>query len=98
MQIQTRYLLDMSYFRLKNLTLGYSLPAKLMRKVNISKLRVYAALENFFTFDHLKGLPIDPEEVPGYSLFNADDNYNASRTGVGAPTFKSASIGIQINF
>lgn len=65
MQIQTRYLLDMSYFRLKNLTLGYSLPAKLMRKVNISKLRVYAALENFFTFDHLKGLPIDLKKCRG---------------------------------
>ena len=98
MQIQTRYLLDMSYFRIKNITLGYSLPAKLMRKANISKLRVYAALENFFTFDHLKGLPIDPEVVPGYALFNSDNNYNSSRTGVGVPTFKSASIGIQINF
>jgi hypothetical protein len=62
MQIQTRYLLDMSYFRLKNLTLGYSLPAKLMRKVNISKLRVYAALENFFTFDHLRAFLLTPKK------------------------------------
>ena len=97
MQIQTRYLLDMSYLRMKNLTLGYSLPAQWMRKVNISKLRIYASLENFLTFDNLRGLPIDPEEVAGYSIYNTS-NYNSSRTGVGAPTFKTASVGIQINF
>jgi hypothetical protein len=68
-----------------------------MRKVNISKLRIYASLENFLTFDNLRGLPIDPEEVAGYSIYNTS-NYNSSRTGVGAPTFKTASVGIQINF
>jgi hypothetical protein len=60
-------------------------------------LRVYAALENFFTFDHLGTLPIDPEEIDGYSMWN-DTNYNSSRSGVGVPTFKSASVGVQLNF
>jgi hypothetical protein len=97
MQVQTRYLLDMSYLRMKNLTFGYALPAEWTRKVNISKLRVYVALENFLTFDNLRGLPIDPEEVAGYSIYNTS-NYNTSRTGVGTPTFKTASVGVQINF
>lgn len=94
---QSRYLLNMAYLRMKNITVGYTLPVSLLKKVHISKLRVYAALENFFTFDHLGTLPIDPEEIDGYSMWN-DSNYNSSRSGVGVPTFKSASVGIQLNF
>jgi len=97
MVVSDRYLLNMAYFRIKNITLGYTLPDKLMSKVKIKKLRVYAALENFFTFDHLGDLPIDPEEISGYSMWNSS-NYNLGRTGVGVPTFKSASVGIQVNF
>ena len=97
MQVSDRYLLNMAYLRIKNITLGYTLPERLMSKVKIKKLRVYAALENFFTFDHLGDLPIDPEEVSGYSMWNTT-NYNLGRTGVGVPTFKSASVGIQVNF
>jgi TonB-linked SusC/RagA family outer membrane protein len=97
MQVQTRYLLDMSYLRIKNITVGYTLPAELTKRVKISKVRFYAALENFFTFDKLGGLPIDPEEISGYSMWNTT-NYNLGRTGVGVPTFKSASLGLQLNF
>ena len=94
---QSRYLLNMAYLRMKNITVGYTLPESLLMKVHISKLRVYAALENFFTFDHLGTLPIDAEEIDGYSMWN-DTNYNSSRSGVGVPTFKSASVGVQLNF
>ncbi len=97
MQRQTRYLLDMSYLRIKNITLGYTLPQSLTQKYHVNKLRVYGSLENFFTFDHLGDLPIDPEEIAGYSMWNTS-NYNLGRTGVGVPTFKSASVGIQLDF
>ncbi len=104
MQIQTRYLLDMSYVRIKNITVGYTFPSSVLKKIYASKLRVYAALENFFTFDNLRDLPIDPEEIAGFSMWrDENDNgirtgYNSDRTGVGIPTFKSASVGIQLNF
>ena len=94
---QSRYLLNMAYLRMKNITLGYSLPTNLLKKIYVSKLRVYVALENFFTFDYLGTLPIDPEEIEGYSMWN-DSNYNSGRSGVGVPTFKSASAGIQLSF
>jgi len=97
MQVQDRYLLDMSYLRVKNITLGYSLPDRLLSKVRISSLRVYTSLENIITFDNLNGLPIDPEEIQGYSIWNSS-NYNLGRTGVGTPTFKSVSFGVQLNF
>ncbi len=94
---QSGYLLNMAYFRIKNITVGYTLPQSLLSKVNISKLRVYVSLENFFTFDHLGDLPIDPEAISGYSMWNTD-NYNSGRTGVGVPTYKTVSMGIQLNF
>lgn len=97
MQVQSKYLLDMSYLRVKNLTVGYSLPTMLTSRVKLNSVRVYVALENFFTWDNLNRLPIDPEEVQGVSIFN-DSNYNSGRTGVGTPTFKSASFGLQLNF
>ncbi len=97
MQVQSRYLLDMSYLRVKNITLGYSIPQMILKKAAINSLRVYVSLENFFTWDKLNGLPIDPETVGGTSIFNAT-NYNGGRTGVGTPTFKSASLGLQLNF
>jgi len=97
MQVQSRYLLNMAYMRIKNITVGYSLPASVLRKIQVSKLRVYVALENFFTFDHLGTLPVDPEEIECYSMWNTT-NYDAGRTGVGVPTYKSASVGIQLNF
>ncbi len=97
MQVQSRYLLNMAYIRIKNITVGYSLPAPLLNKIHVSKFRIYAALENFFTFDHLGTLPIDAEEISGYSMWNTT-NYNLGRTGVGVPTFKSASVGLQLNF
>jgi TonB-linked SusC/RagA family outer membrane protein len=97
MLTQSRYLLDMSYLRVKNITVGYSLPDKWLKKIFLTKARVYLSLENFFTFDNLRGLPIDPEEISGYSMWNGS-NYNSGRTGQGTPTFKSLSAGVQISF
>ncbi len=97
MVTQSKYLLNMAYFRIKNITLGYSLPKNIIKKAKLEKARVYLSLEDFFTFDNLRGLPIDPEEVAGYSMFNTS-NYNSGRTGVGTPTFKNVSVGIQLNF
>ena len=96
MQKQSRYLLDMSYLRIKNITLGYTVPTNILSKIYISKARVYMSLENFFTFDNLRGLPIDPEAISGYSMFST--NYNLGRTGTGTPVFKSLSCGVQLTF
>jgi len=51
-------------------------------------------LENMFTFDKLRGLPIDPEAITGYSSLAG--YYNLGRTGTSNPTFKIASIGLNI--
>lgn len=81
---------------MKNINLGYTLPKDILRKAYISNCRVYVSLENFFTFDHLNGLPIDPEAISGYSMFSS--KYNLGRTGTGTPVFKSMSFGLQLTF
>ncbi|GAB6007703.1 SusC/RagA family TonB-linked outer membrane protein [Dysgonomonas reticulitermitis] len=96
LQVQTRYLLNMAYARIKNITVGYSIPPKLLKKALMSKARFYVSLENFITFDNLSGLPIDPEAISGYSMFS--NSYNLGRTGTGTPMFKSASVGVQLSF
>ena len=49
----------MSYLKIRNIQLGYTLPKNILSYFNVSKLRIYASLENFFTFTSYKG--IDPE-------------------------------------
>lgn len=58
----SRYLQDASYFRLKNLTLGYTLPVELTRRWSIDKVRVYFSGQNLYTFDHLFKI-YDPETL-----------------------------------
>lgn len=92
---QTRYLLNMAYFRIKNITLGYNLPTRMLNRVHLKQARFYVSMENFITFDKLRGLPIDPEAISGYSMLSG--NYNLGRTGTGNPTFKIASVGLNIS-
>lgn len=58
-QASTRYLYDGSFVRLKNLTLGYSLPKSISQKVYLENVRLYFSAENLFTITSFPGL--DPE-------------------------------------
>jgi TonB-linked SusC/RagA family outer membrane protein len=51
-------LFDASYFRVKNVTIGYTLPKKLTKKVNISALRAFVSADNVLIFSQQKG--VDP--------------------------------------
>lgn len=52
-RIQTKYLLDGAFIRLKNITFGYSFPASLCKKIGIEKCRIHVSGENLLTFHHL---------------------------------------------
>lgn len=54
-----RYIEDGSYLRIKNVTLGYTIPKLLMKKVHISSARIYVSAQNLHTFSKYKGF--DPE-------------------------------------
>ena len=56
----TRFLIDASYLNIQNLTLGYTLPAKLTQKFLVNKLRVYVACDNVWYWSKRQGL--DPRQ------------------------------------
>lgn len=80
----SRFLFSGSYLRVKNITLGYSLPKRLLNPVQLSTLRVYVMAENPFTFAAHKGL--DPEVDMG-GLSNND-----------IPNIKTFSVGLSVGF
>jgi len=63
-QVQTRYLQNAAYIRFKNLTLGYTIPANITRKVTIEKARVYITGQNIWEATKIIKT-LDPETVNG---------------------------------
>jgi len=72
----------MSFLRLKNIQLGYSIPNKLISKLGVTDLRIVATAENLATFTSFRGL--DPEKQG-----DSNDVY---------PINKSYSIAINLSF
>jgi TonB-linked SusC/RagA family outer membrane protein len=65
-QSSTRWLYNGTFVRLKNLTFGYTLPAKIAAKIYTQKVRLYFSAENLLTFTKFPGL--DPE-MGGYTNY-----------------------------
>ncbi|WP_170179825.1 SusC/RagA family TonB-linked outer membrane protein [Flavivirga rizhaonensis] len=87
---------DGSYFRLRNLNVGYSLPSDVIEKLGLSNLRIYASAQNVFTITDYSGS--DPEIGQ-----NADINGNSSVTtrGIDAgayPLSKTFTLGLNLKF
>lgn len=59
---QSRYMQDASYIRLKNVTLGYTIPSSFTNKYKINNLRLFVSGENLMTFTKLFGT-FDPETI-----------------------------------
>lgn len=80
----TRFLYSASYARLKNLSLSYSLPRKLLKLWNLNSVKLHLVSENLLTFYGHKGL--DPEQTVSGSTFYR------------YPAQKSYSFGIDVSF
>lgn len=97
--VQTKYIQNIAYMRLKNIQLGYNLPKNLVAKIGASDLRVYVSGENLWTWSPLYKIVgkghIDVENTgPSDQLFtsgNAGDGYNY-------PMMSSTTFGISITF
>lgn len=57
--ISSRFVEDGSYIRLQNISFGYTLPDKLVKKLHLTKLRIYSNIQNLLTFTKYSGY--DPE-------------------------------------
>ncbi|OUO18112.1 TonB-dependent receptor [Bacteroides sp. An322] len=79
-----RFLVDASYFAIKNITLGYTLPKVWMQKARLGSIRVFASVDNLALFTHLKGM--DPQY-----------NFSGSTDYAYSPN-KTWSFGFEVNF
>jgi len=80
---------DGSYFRLKNIQIGYTLPKKATEKARLSSLRFYIQASNLFTLTRYQGA--DPEIV-------SYDNLNIGVDNEVYPGSKIYTIGVNLNF
>ena len=58
-RISTRYVEDGSYLRIKNVTLGYTVPKQVLRRLKMDNIRLYMNIQNLYTFTKYSGY--DPE-------------------------------------
>ncbi|TZF85048.1 TonB-dependent receptor [Pedobacter sp. BS3] len=96
-EVNDYYLTNVGYLRVKNLTVGYTLPQKLTQKVNIQKLRIYFSGENILTwrFGNLTKY-IDPEQA-GSGISYSDPNKATSIDRVeNYPMGKTFSLGVNL--
>ena len=88
--ISSRIIEDGSYLRLKNVTVGYTFPAKLVKKWKIDKARVYVAAQNLWTCTGYSGY--DPEVSVRNSALTPGLDYSSY------PRAYSISFGVSLGF
>jgi len=86
---QSKYLMNLAYTRLKNVTIGYAVDSKLFARYGITRLRFYISGENIAEIRHSK-VPLDPEITDGSNT--------SGYTGRVFPFMRTYSGGLQISF
>lgn len=85
---------DGSFLRLNNLTVGYSLPKRIIQTMRMTKLRVYATVYNAFLWTKYSGF--DPEvsttRSDGYSQLTPGVDYSAY------PKSRNFTVGVNVSF
>jgi hypothetical protein len=93
---QTRYLQNVSYLRLKSLTIDYSLPTKLLKRLGMTRATFYVTGQNLFTlsglFKHTKNFDPEVMEEP------IGDITNGTGQGYAYPMLKTVTFGMNIGF
>jgi TonB-linked SusC/RagA family outer membrane protein len=92
-RISTRYIEDGSYLRIKNIALGYTLPANLVKKMQVESIRVYANIQNLLTLTKYTGydpeVGVNPQDAKGYTF-----GFDMGRY----PSPRVISFGINVSF
>jgi hypothetical protein len=69
------YLISSNYLSINNVTIGYTLPSKLTKKIGISSLRIYAAGDNLAVFSARQG--VDPRFSNGLGSYTSGTGLNS---------------------
>ena len=87
--VSSYYVEDASFVRIKNISLGYNVPAKLLDKAKISTLKFTLSVDNAFVFTKYTGM--DPDVSSSNSLFSGFDRMSY-------PKARVYSFGINLTF
>jgi TonB-dependent starch-binding outer membrane protein SusC len=85
------YIENGSFLKLKNFTIGYTLPAEIAKTISVTKIRLYFSTQNLFTITSYKGL--DPE----IGLQGGNATQNGIDTGT-YPSTKFYTVGLNVTF
>lgn len=105
--VQTRYLQNVAYIRLKNLQVGYTLPQQIVSKARMQNVRVYISAENLWCwsplYKHTRDLDVTNIYGSDADLTDADasaglNNKHGSGDGNSYPQMKSVSLGLSVTF
>jgi hypothetical protein len=88
--LSSRFIEDGSYLRLRNLTLGYSLPKEVTQRLKMSSFRVYLSGTNLWTSQEYSGY--NPEVFNGSVFDNGIDRGNIY------PIAKTVTVGADVRF
>lgn len=92
----TRFLYDGSFVRLRNLTLGYTLPQKVLSKLKMDKLRLYLSGTNLLLFTKFPGW--DPEVLRNINPNSQQGNVSATGPYLPTPQARSLMLGLNLTF
>lgn len=85
-QVQSRFLQDASYLRLKNMQLGFNVPQQLTKKVGIERTRLYVSGENILTLSKIM------------KSFDPEANVSGTTSPLVYPLSRSFSLGVNVSF
>ncbi|RPH31622.1 MAG: TonB-dependent receptor [Bacteroidales bacterium] len=93
----SRYLSDGSYLRLRNISLGYTLPNSIVKRLKVSSLRAYVSVLNLFTLTNYQGW--DPEvNFTGTGRTTQNSNIIQGQDFYTVPQARTYSVGINLSF
>lgn len=92
----TRYLMDVSYIRLKNIQVGYTLPEKWTKAIKMKKISVFFSGENLWTWSPMYRHTRDIDVTA--NIYGTDSVLDTTGDGYNYPTMRSYSFGINLTF
>lgn len=93
---QSKYLQNVAYVRLKNFTVGYTIPLPLVSRIGISNARIFLTGQNLWTYSPMFKITrnLDPEVIEG-----GDPEMNPNTgNGMAYPMLKTYTLGINVTF
>lgn len=93
----SRYISDASYLRIRNISLGYTLPKSVASRIKMSSVRIYAGVTNLYTLTSYKGW--DPEvNYTGVGRTTQNTNIIQGYDFYTVPQARTYSVGVNLSF